>query len=64
MSANMNLTIKLGPLVTLEISGDSCEEIRSALEGFEKLNQQLDAMCGDLANRIYPDDEHHHHQTS
>ena len=56
MSANMNLKIRLGPLVSLEISGDNCEEIRAALEGFEQLNQQVDAMCGDLAERMYPED--------
>jgi hypothetical protein len=59
MSASMNLKIRLGPLVTLEVSGENCEEIHSALEGFEKLNKQLDAMCGDLANRIYPEEEPH-----
>ena len=56
MSASMNLKIRLGPLVSLEIHGDNCEEIRSALEGFEKLNQQVDAMCSDLAERMYPED--------
>jgi hypothetical protein len=55
MSASMNLKIRLGPLVSLEIHGDNCEEIRSALEGFEILNQQVDAMCSDLAERMYPE---------
>lgn len=55
MSANMSLTIRLGPLVTLEVSGDNCEELCSALEGFEPLNKQIDAMCGDLAERMYPE---------
>jgi hypothetical protein len=57
MSASMNLKIRLGPLVSLEINGDNCEEIRSALEGFEKLNQQVDAMCSDLAERMYPEEK-------
>lgn len=56
MSASMNLKIRLGPLVSLEVHGDNCEEIRAALEGFEKLNQQVDAMCSDLAERMYPEE--------
>lgn len=57
MSASMNLKIRLGPLVTLEVSGNNCDEIHKALEGFDKLNQKIDAMCSDLAERIYPDGE-------
>ena len=56
MSASMNLKIRLGPLVTLEVSGDNCEEIHSALQGFELLNEKIDAMCGDLAERMYPEE--------
>jgi hypothetical protein len=52
----MNLKIRLGPLVSLEVHGDNCEEIRAALEGFEQLNQQVDAMCSDLAERMYPEE--------
>lgn len=54
MSARMNLRIRLGPLVMLEVSGDNCEEITQALKGFDKLNRDIDAMCSDLAERIYP----------
>lgn len=57
MSARMNLRIRLGPLVMLEISGDNCEEISQALKGFDRLNQDIDAMCSDLAERIYPEGE-------
>lgn len=56
MSASMSLKIRLGPLVTLEVSGDNCEEIHNALEGFAKLNSKIDAMCSDLAERMYPED--------
>ncbi|NIR65967.1 MAG: hypothetical protein GWN61_17195 [candidate division Zixibacteria bacterium] len=52
--ANIDLRIKLGPLVSLAISGQSCEEISEALKGFEVLNQQIDSMCGELAENIYP----------
>ncbi|TAN74304.1 MAG: hypothetical protein EPN14_09345 [Gallionella sp.] len=57
MSARMNLRIRLGPLVMLEISGESCEEIRHALKGFDLLNREIDAMCSDLADRMYPEDQ-------
>ena len=64
MSASMNLKIRLGPLVSLEVNGDNCEEIRAALDGFEMLNTQLDAMCSDLAGRIYPDEQESMDQSS
>jgi hypothetical protein len=64
MSASMNLKIRLGPLVSLEVSGDNCEEIRTALEGFEQLNQQVDAMCSDLAERMYPEDSESFEQSN
>ena len=64
MSASMNLKIRLGPLVSLEVTGDNCEEIRAALDGFESLNKQLDAMCSALAERIYPDEQESPEQSS
>lgn len=50
----MKLKVTLGPFVTLEIEGSSCREISEALEGHEKLNIQLDGMCSNLAERVYP----------
>ena len=55
--ASMSLRIRLGPLVYFEVDGDSCAELASALEGFEELNARVDAMCSDLARRVYPDGE-------
>ena len=55
MAANIVLKIRLGPLVSFEIEGQDCEEISNALEGYEKLNDLLDALCSDLAERIYPE---------
>ena len=55
MAANIVLRIRLGPLVTFEVEGDNCKEITEALEGYEKLNKRLDAMCSDLAERVYPE---------
>ena len=52
----MTMKIRLGPMVTLEISGNNCEEIRNTFKGFEKLNKELDAMCSDLAERMYPEE--------
>jgi hypothetical protein len=52
--ASMSLRIRLGPLVYFEVDGDSCAELASALDGFEELNAKVDAMCSDLAGRVYP----------
>ena len=55
MNARMTLKIRLGPFVTFEIDGESCTDIADALEGFERLNERVDAMCSDLIERVYPD---------
>jgi hypothetical protein len=52
--ANMSLRIRLGPLVYFEVDGDNCAELANALDGFEELNAKVDAMCSDLAERVYP----------
>lgn len=52
--ARMSLRIRLGPLVYVQVDGESCEELSAALEGFEELNTKVDAMCSDLAERVYP----------
>lgn len=52
--ATMSLRIRLGPLVYFEVDGDNCAELVNALEGFEELNAKVDAMCSDLAARVYP----------
>ncbi len=54
--ASMSLRIRLGPLVYFEVDGDSCAELTTALDGFEELNQKVDAMCSDLARRVSPGD--------
>lgn len=53
--ASITVSIRLGPLVHFEIEGDNCEEITAALNGFDNLNERLDAMCSDLAVRVYPE---------
>lgn len=55
MSVSITLSIRLGPLVSLKVTGQSCHELAKALEGYDNLNQNINAMCGDLAERIYPD---------
>ncbi len=55
--ARINLSIRLGPMVHFEVQGQNCEEIATALAGFERLNETVDAMFSDLARRVYPDDE-------
>jgi hypothetical protein len=53
----INLSIRLGPMVHFEIQGENCREIADALEGFERVNQMVDSMFSDLAQRVYPADE-------
>lgn len=55
MSTNMTLRIQLGPLVLFEVTGENCRELARALEGFDELNNRVDAMCSDLAPRVYPE---------
>ena len=51
----INLSVRLGPMVHFEVQGENCQEIAKALEGFEQLNQTVDAMFSDLAGRVYPE---------
>lgn len=57
MASRIYLRVKLGPLVSLEISGEDCKEISDALRGYEDLNKRIDSMCSDLAERVYPEGE-------
>jgi hypothetical protein len=52
----MSLKIQLGPLVSFSVEGENCRELATALEGFEVLNRTVDAMCSDLAERVYPEE--------
>jgi hypothetical protein len=51
----MVLRVRLGPLVFFQVEGENCQELIDALEGFEELNRKVDAMCTDLAERVYPE---------
>jgi hypothetical protein len=53
----IKMSMRIGPMVHVEIEGQSCAEIADALEGFEKLNKTVDSMFSDLAERVYPEDE-------
>lgn len=55
MSVNITIKVRFGPLVSLDVNGENCQEISEALKGFELLNKQIDTMCSDLAERIYPE---------
>lgn len=52
---SINLQIRLGPMVRFEISGENCAEITEALKGFEQLNNTVESMFSDLADKVYPD---------
>lgn len=51
----MTLRVRLGPLVFFEVEGESCSQIAKALEGYKELNHTVEAMFGDLAERVYPE---------
>ena len=53
--ARISISLNLGPMVKIEIEGDSCPEIVEALTGFEKLNDTVDSMFSDLAQRVFPE---------
>ena len=55
--ARISMSLQLGPMVKIDINGESCAEITSALQGFEQLNKTVDAMFSDLATRVFPDVE-------
>ena len=51
----ISLSIRLGPMVHFDVQGENCAQVAQALTGFEQLNEVIDAMCSDLANRVYPE---------
>ena len=55
--ARIRLTLQIGPMVRVDIEGENCPDIAQALQGFENLNQTVDAMFGDLAKRVFPETE-------
>lgn len=55
MSGFIILKVRLGPLVSLELTGENCDEISDALKNYEQLNKKLEAMCSDLGERVYPE---------
>jgi hypothetical protein len=50
----ISMSLQLGPMVKIDIHGESCSEITNALQGFEQLNKTVDAMFSDLATRVFP----------
>ena len=53
----ISLSLQLGPMVKINIEGNSCPEIAEALQGFERLNKTVDDMFSDLAKRVFPETE-------
>jgi hypothetical protein len=51
------ISLRLGPMVKIDIEGSSCPEIAEALAGFEELNDTVDSMFSDLARRVFPEGE-------
>ena len=57
MPANITLKMQIGPMVSIQIEGQNCREISDALEGYERLNRQVEDMCSTLAEAVYPEPE-------
>jgi hypothetical protein len=63
----VNIRIRLGPLAEIEARGANCSEIAEQFRGWHELNKVVEDLCGDLAERMYPDmegpekPEHHPH---
>lgn len=55
MAANINIKVYVGAGMSVQISGQNCKEIVSAMDGYEELNKVLDGMFGDLAELVYPE---------
>jgi hypothetical protein len=55
MPAHIVLKVQIGPMVVIQIEGNNCREISEALEGYERLNKQIDGMCSSLAENVYPE---------
>ena len=53
--ARIRISLNLGPMVRIDIEGESCPEIVEALTDFEKLIDTVDSMVSDLAQRVFPD---------
>ena len=53
----ITMSIRLGPMVRFQVEGQTCAEIAESLKGFEELNETVDTMFSDLAERVYPDAE-------
>jgi hypothetical protein len=54
MGSFVTLKVRLGPMVSLEFTGESCAKISEALDGYGHLNEQLEDLCSDLARKVYP----------
>lgn len=55
MAASIVFKMQIGPMVLIQIEGHTCQEISEALEGYERLNKQIEGMCGGLADKVYPE---------
>ncbi len=53
----VSIRIRLGPMAEITAHGENCREIAEHLRGWEELNEQVERLCGDLAERMYPEDK-------
>jgi hypothetical protein len=51
----VSIRIRLGPMADIEASGKNCVELVDNLKGWQELNGVVETLCGDLAQRMYPE---------
>jgi hypothetical protein len=54
-------------MAEITVTGENCREIAEHLSGWQELNREVESLCGDLAERMYPEDKteetHQHSET-
>jgi hypothetical protein len=53
----VSIKIRLGPMAEITAHGETCEEITKRLEGWGQLNETVEKLSVDLAERMYPEEE-------
>ena len=54
---SVSITIRLGPMAEITAHGQNCQEIAKQLDGWQKLNDKVEKLSADLAQRMYPEEE-------
>ncbi len=53
---SVSITIRLGPMAEITAHGQNCQEIAKQLDGWQKLNEKVEKLSADLAEKMYPEE--------